>query len=294
MSPTERIAVSGATGRLGHALLETLRERTISGIAWNRPDYDLDDRSAALRVVGQHKPDLVIHCAAWTDVDGCAREPDLAQRRNTDAVGEMAAACVAHGIRMLLISTNEVFDGRREDGLGYSETDPTNPINPYGASKLAGEAAAQAVFDDAGMSNALVIVRTVWLYGAPGGDFPAKIVAAADRLEPGASLRVVDDEIGSPTWTASLAPAVLHLASADVSGTFHLAARGTASRFEWAQAIVDIQRRGTPLVAIKAADFVRASSPPAWAVLDTSKAAHLGIEVLNWRQELARYLKLTM
>ncbi len=294
MSLPEKIAISGATGRLGRALLETLRQGTASGIAWNRPDYDLDDPLAGTRVVDRDRPELVIHCAAWTDVDGCAREPDLALRRNRDAVAQMADACVARGIRMVLISTNEVFDGRRVDGIGYAESDPTNPINSYGASKLAGEIAAQAAFDSAGMSGALVIVRTEWLYGAPGGDFPAKIVAAADRLEPSASLRVVDDEIGSPTWAASLAPAVLDQASKDIGGTYHLTARGTASRFEWAQAVIDLRRPGTPIVPIRAADFVRASTPPTWAVLDTTKAAALGVEMGDWREVLAQYLELTM
>jgi dTDP-4-dehydrorhamnose reductase len=289
-----RVAVSGASGRLGRAILETLPGRTTSGIGWNRPDLDLDDPTAAARLVQRDRPDLVIHCAAWTDVDSCARDPDLALRRNGEAVREMAAACVGHGVRMVHISTNEVFDGRRADDLGYAESDPTNPINPYGASKLAGETAAQATFDAAGMADALTIVRTAWLYGAPGSDFPAKIVAAADRLEPGASLRVVDDEVGPPTWTRSLAPAILELASTNASGVFHLTATGTASRFEWARAIIDALRPGTPVVPIKAAEFARASTPPAWAVLDTRRAGSLGIGLPHWREDLIESLELTM
>jgi dTDP-4-dehydrorhamnose reductase len=291
LSLPERIAVSGATGRLGRALVSSLLERTTSVIPWNRHDYDLDDPGSAVRVVERDHPEMVIHCAAWTDVDGCARDPGLAQRRNADAVGELALATAAAGARLVLLSTNEVFDGRRMDRIGYSEADPTNPINPYGTSKAAGEVQARAAFESALSADMLWIVRTQWLYGAPGGDFPAKIVAAADRLEAGESLRVVTDEIGSPTWTEHLAPALLDLVAAAPGATYHLASPASVSRFEWAGAVIEICRPGTPLESITSAEFARASTPPAWGVLDTAKAAKFGVRLGDWRESLEKYAK---
>src|SRR3990172_1072545 len=154
-------------------------------IPWSRPDYDLDD-----------------HAAAWTDVDGCAGDPILAQRRNGDAAGEMARACVTHGVHLVLVSTNEVFDGRRTDGEGYDRFDDPNPINPYGFSKVAGETAPWQAFAAEGAPK-LAIVRTAWLFGPPGDDFPSKILAAAERADAaGGPLRVVADESGTPTSAA--------------------------------------------------------------------------------------------
>jgi dTDP-4-dehydrorhamnose reductase len=292
LSLPARVAITGATGRLGRALVDSLLERNTSVTAWNRDEYDLDDPSSAARVVESDRPEMVIHCAAWTEVDGCARDPALALRRNGDAVGELAVATAAVGGRLVLISTNEVFDGRRMDRMGYREVDPINPINPYGASKAAGEERARAAFAAAGVEM-LWIVRTEWLYGAPGGDFPAKIVAAADRLEPGAALRVVSDEVGSPTWTEHLAPALLDLVTVAPGGTYHLAAPASVSRFEWARAVIDVCRPGTPVQPITSAEFARESTPPAWGVLDTTKAATHGVRLGDWRQSLEQYAELT-
>ena len=141
----------------------------------------------------------MIHTAAWTDVDGCARDPELAMRRNGTAVGELATACARRGIDLVFISTNEVFDGRRTDGVGYAPDDERNPINPYGAAKAEAERLAIAAFDADGARGRLGIVRTSWLYGPPGNDFPAKIAAAALRARAaGTPLQVVADEIGAP------------------------------------------------------------------------------------------------
>ena len=121
-----RVAVTGAGGRLGSALVETLGNSTFVSevLAWDLPDHDLDDPTSAGRLVGRYRPDVVVHCAAWTDVDGCARDPDLALRRNGTAVDEMARACAGSGAALVTISTNEVFDGRRGDGRPYRPDRP--------------------------------------------------------------------------------------------------------------------------------------------------------------------------
>jgi len=269
-------------------LVAELATRGVPAITWSRPDYDLDTPDAAATLVARDRPTIVIHSAAWTDVDGCARDPDLAHRRNGAAAGELAAACARAGVGLLLVSTNEVFDGVRSDGAGYRETDPTAPPNPYGASKLVGEQLATAAY--AAASGGLWIIRTAWLYGPPGNDFPTKILAAADRLPADEPLKVVADEIGSPTYTPDLAHAIIELLGLTSGGVFHLAAGDTGSRFDFARAVIEGCRHGRSMVPISRNDFVRASNPPPWAVLDCSAAAALGVRLRPWRDALAEYL----
>jgi len=282
------VAITGPGGRLGRALVEAVEASGMTAVGWGRPDFDLDLPDAAPALFDRERPDLVIHSAAWTDVDGCARDPELALRRNGKAVGELAAAAAARGCRLVLISTNEVFDGGRRDGLGYREDDPPGPINAYGRSKLAGEAAARAAY--AGTGADLWIVRTSWLYGPPGGDFPAKILAAEARLGPDQPLRVVADEFGSPTFTADLAAGVLALVGAAPARTYHLAGRGHASRADWAAEVLEAAGRQRAIERISQRDFERASVPPAWGVLDASASERLGIVLPEWQASLRSYL----
>jgi dTDP-4-dehydrorhamnose reductase len=259
-------------------------------IPWSRPDYDLDDPGAAERLITMERPDLVLHAAAWTDVDACAREPQLAMRRNGEATAEMARACAGHGTDMVLVSTNEVFDGARTDGRGYGPTDPPHPINPYGASKLEGETAARIAFT-AVASARLAIVRTAWLFGPPGDDFPAKILAAAERADAaGDSLPVVVDEVGSPTYVLDLAAAIVALLAAGTAcGICHLVNDGVTSRAEWAAEVLRLAGRTTRIEPVSRSSWVRASTPPAWAVLASTPLPG-GASLRPWRDALAAHL----
>lgn len=285
----KRVAVTGPRGRVGSALVRELRDAGASVLEWARPDYDLDDSSAATRLVARDRPALVFHAAAWTDVEGCAREPDRAMRRNGSAAAELAEACVATGADLVYLSTNEIFDGERADGRGYAEDDPANPPNPYGRSKLNGEESLRAAYD--GQPGRAWVVRTSWVFGLPGNDFPARITAAGDRLEGTARLRVVVDEIGRPTYAADLAKQMLSLIAVASPGTYHLANSGPASRFEWARVILARCRPTVELEEISLADYDRASVPPRWGVLDTTKAESLGLALRPWPEPLAAYLE---
>ncbi len=284
-----RIAVSGAGGRLGSALVDELHRTGADVIAWSRPDYDLDDPGSAVRVVGRDRPALVYHAAAWTDVDGCARDPELAIRRNGLATAEMARACAEVGADLVYVSTNEVFNGERDDGQGYAEDDEPDPPNPYGLSKLRGEEAVRGAF--ASEAAKAWIVRTSWVFGLPGNDFPARIVAAADALPRGDPLRVVGDEVGRPTSARDLARALAMLPEEASAGTYHVANAGRASRLEWASAVIERCRPNVALEEIKLADRPRPSRPPRWAVLDTAKAEGLGLSLRPWSAALADYLE---
>ncbi|MBA2719212.1 MAG: NAD(P)-dependent oxidoreductase [Chloroflexi bacterium] len=289
-----RVAVTGAGGRLGRAVVSALEEAPFTGpfgpIAWSRAIFDLDTPEGVGPILDRDRPEMVVHCAAWTDVDGCARDPELALARNGEATGVLARAAAERGIDLIVISTNEIFDGRRTDGAGYAPADEPDPINGYGASKLAGEVAARAAYE--GVRGAVLgIARTAWLYGPPGNDFPAKILAAADRAaalrEP---LRLVADEVGSPSYTLDVAEAITELiGSAAVGGTHHLVNAGRASRADWAREVLRQARIDIPTDDVPASTWPRASTPPAWAVLEPTPLPG-GEPLRSWQSALADYL----
>lgn len=293
-----RVAVTGAGGRLGTSLLAALTATDFveEALAWDLPDHNLDDPDSAERLVAEHVPDIVIHAAAWTDVDGCARDETLAMRRNGTAVGEMARACVRHGARLVAISSNEVFDGARTDGRPYATGDEPNPINAYGRAKLAGERAAREAF---GSLPYLAIARTAWLFGAPGIDFPMKILARARSLPHGDMLQLVSDEFGNPTYAPDLASALVDLVRVAGSagaiegrgfdGIHHMVNSGTASRAELARETLRLAGLTVPTQDVPMSTWTRASTPPARAIL-TPTPLPGGRLLREWQAALAEYL----
>lgn len=291
------MAVVGAAGRLGSALLRALerspREGARSPIGWTRSDVDLDTVTAASFgvLLDRARPEAVVLAAAWTDVDACARQPALALRRNGTAAGEIALACAARGVDLAVVSSNEVFDGRRTDGLGYGPDEPVHPINPYGAAKVVAERLSAEAY--AGSRGRLAIVRTAWLFGPPGNDFPAKIAAAALRAraadEP---LRATGDEIGTPTYAPDLAQAIVELLEAapwpapGAASILHLVNGGRASRAEWAREVVDALGLDVEIVEVPASSWQRASTPPLWGVLEPTPLPS-GVPMRPWREALA-------
>ena len=310
-----RVAVTGAGGRLGSALVKQLSEAHFvrQVLAWDIPEHDLDDPASAQNLVSRHRPDAVIHAAAWTDVDGCAANPELAMRRNGTAVGEMAVACANSGAALVMVSTNEVFDGLRTDGLPYRPTDTPHPMNPYGRAKLAGERAARAAFraDDNDFAAAvldlstarrstvpaLAVVRTAWLFGLPGSDFPQKILAAAARVRTdGTSLKLVSDEIGCPTYATDLAAAIVALVGVaslgheqSFGGIHHVVNGGRASRAGWAREVLRIAGLDVPTEDVPMTMWPRPSTPPKWGVLDPTPLP--GGPLRDWRAALEEYAK---
>jgi dTDP-4-dehydrorhamnose reductase len=215
-------------------------------------------------------------------------------RRNGTAVGEIALACAGRGIDLVFISTNEVFDGARTDGQGYAPDDERNPINPYGAAKAEAERLAISAFGAPGARGRVAIVRTSWLYGPPGNDFPARIAAAALRARAeGSSLRAVADEIGVPTYTPDLAEAIVELLAEDAlapasarSGIHHLVNGGRASRADWAREVLRATRIDVEVVDVPGSTWQRASTPPAWAVLEPTPLPS-GEPMRDWHEAFA-------
>lgn len=196
----------------------------INVVSLTRADGDLTNPQTACALVATHRPDAVIHCAAYTDVDGCTRDPQRAWQNNAQATRLLAAACAAHSVRLIAVSTEYVFSGTK--GEPYEVDDETDPINAYGESKLAGERAIAETLAD------YLIVRTQWLFGPGGRNF---ITAILDRAQAGETLRIVKDETGSPTYALDLAPALWLAVASELQGIVHITNSGTCNRLQLAR-----------------------------------------------------------
>jgi dTDP-4-dehydrorhamnose reductase len=268
-----RILLTGHKGQLGSALLARLQpSHTLYGV--DLPEEDITDRDAMAARVRAFEPDLIINPAAMTHVDGCARDPALAYRVNGMGAQNLALAAATSGAEFMQISTNEVFDGAAQ--TPYDEWAERRPINAYGRSKLAGEWYAQMLL------NRFYIVRTAWLYAAGGRNFPHRIFELAETRD---TLQVVTDEVSSPTYVPDLVEALVQLIDTHAYGNYHLVNEGTASRFEFAQALLQSSGRGgTTLEPISSAAFKRESTPPPYAPLANNAAAALGIRLPSWKE----------
>lgn len=224
-----RTLITGVTGQLGQAIKQVLEEQDFDILDF--PRYNVQDH-AIVPKISELYPELVVHCAAMTNVDGCAKDPDAAFSINAFGTQNVAHACLRCNAEMVYISTNEVFNGRSD--RPYREDDKPNPINPYGSSKRSGEQMAAHY-----LKNGLYIVRTAWLYGG-GHMFPEKILAAADKF---GELRVVTDEVGNPTYTLDLALAVAALVRTRTYGIYHFTNAGYCSRYEYAQEVLRLGGR---------------------------------------------------
>lgn len=275
-----RVMVTGALGRLGGRLVELMAaEHAVTGVDIH--EFDITDPAQTMAAVRQAAPELVIHCAAMTDVDGCARNPDLAMRVNAYGTGNIALACQAVGAAMAYISSNEVFDGAKS--TPYLEYDPPNPINAYGYSKWVGEQMVRDVL------TRFTIIRTSWLFAHGGRNF---IHAILNRARAGEPLRVVADEVAAPTYNEDLAEAVVALVMAGRYGVYHLVNEGEASRYEFARRILDAGGYAdTPIAPITLAEFGRPSQPPHYSTLRNFAAAELlGIRLRPWEAALDAFL----
>ncbi len=252
-------------------------------IALARADLDVTDSGAVHAVVADAAPDAVVNCAAWTDVDGAESAEEAATAVNGDGAGHVARAAAGAGAFAVTVSTDYVFDGRAREP--YTESAPTGPIGAYGRSKLAGERAVAGAAGRAGPGYA--IVRTSWLFGVHGPNFVATMLRlAGDRDE----LTVVDDQVGCPTFTGHLAPALLEIARDRRPGVFHVAGSGGCSWWDLARATFDAAGHTVKLHPGRTEDLGRPAARPAWSVLATERADAPVLPA--WQDGLAAYLEL--
>ncbi len=270
--------IVGGRGQLGRGL-QAHAPTHAKVVVQGSDTLDITDAAAVQAAVAAERPDLIFNAAAYTAVDKAESEEDRAFAVNATAVGHLAEAASAYGARLVHVSTDFVFDGT--SGVPYAPDAPTNPIGAYGRSKLAGEKLAG---EDA------LIVRTAWVYAPAGGNFVRTMLRLmAERPE----VRVVADQIGTPTYAPALAKVLWTLAEAGVTGTHHYTDAGAASWYDFAVAIQEealasgLLDRAVPVVPIATADFPTPARRPHYSVLDkTSMYAALGGPAPHWRVNL--------
>ena len=286
----QRVVVTGAGGQLGRLLVPAARRSGATVIAFgSRPDagidiaVDLAERDETIDALRATEPDVIIHAAACTDVDGIEREPRRGELSNTRATQNVARAAKSAGAYLIAVSTDMVFPG--DGGAPYAEDATPAPISAYGRSKLMAE---RAVFD---VYSGFAVARTAWLYGGAGKHFPRAVLTV---LRDRGGIEVVDDEFGSPTYAGDLAEALVQLAIQRGGGVFHLVNEGRVSRFALARETARIAGFDPDQVRPISTEaflerFPLPARRPADSTLSNLRAAALGIRLRDWREALAEY-----
>jgi dTDP-4-dehydrorhamnose reductase len=279
-----RLLVTGAVGMLGRDVRRVGERAGHELILVDLPELDITDSQAVLAFYERERPEATINCAAWTDVDGAESRREAAHAVNADGAGNLARAAAGIDTPLLHISTDYVFDGAAPlDAEGrprpYVESDPTGPRSVYGETKLAGERQVLAA------SPVHTVVRTAWLYGIDGPNFVATMLRLAGERE---AVQVVDDQIGSPTWSGHLAPAIVGLLERGVSGLVHLTGAGSVSWNGFAKEIFRQAEMDCGVEAVSSSEMARPAPRPAFSVLATERADVLPMG--PWQDGLAGYL----
>ncbi len=282
-----KVLVTGGDGQLGTELCLRLAAAGHEPLAFTQKDADFTQPDKLRTAIAGARADWVINCAAHTQVDKAESESDLAFAINRDGARAVAEAVAGYGGRLIHISTDFIFDGSQSHP--YGEDDVPNPLGVYGRSKWEGEQAVRAVSPDA------VILRTAWVYGVHGHNFVKTMLRlAAERDE----LTVVDDQIGTPSWTGDIADALITLLEQDAKGCYHFTNEGVASWYDFAVAILDEARTlGFPVKAQRVRPIPSSAYPaparrPAYSVLDKNKIrAALARSIPHWRESLKTMLR---
>jgi dTDP-4-dehydrorhamnose reductase len=272
-----RVLVTGAAGMLGRDVTAAAAAAGHDVAALARADLDITDPAAVGAAVDGARPDAVINCAAWTDVDGAEEHEAAATAVNGDGAGHVAAAAARAGAHLVHVSTDYVFDGRAAEP--YAEDAPTAPAGAYGRSKLAGERAVAAAAPDA------AIVRTAWVFGRHGGNFVATMLRLGAERD---AVDVVDDQVGSPTWTGHLAPALVAIAERRLRGALHVTGGGSCTWFDLARETFRAAGLDCAVRPQSTAALGRPAPRPAYSVLGSTRADAPVLPA--WPDGLAGYL----
>lgn len=275
MSDYGRILVTGANGMLARDLCPMLEDADFEVIETTRNELDVTDELQVRMVISDVKPDYVIHCAAYTNVDKAEEEPETAELVNAKSAEYIAKACNSNNAVMIYISTDYVFDGTKK--TPYVPDDTTNPTGAYGLSKLHGEEAVRK------FCPAHYIIRTSWLYGHHGKNFVETMISLAEKTE----LKVVDDQVGCPTWTVDLSDAIISFIDEEPPfGTYHACGAGSTSWYGFAKEIFDLMSLNVNLIPCTTEEFPRPAKRPAYSVMDNEGLLR------DWKQALQEYIEL--
>lgn len=276
-----RVLVTGVSGQLGYDVARVLTQRGIEYRGTSSKGLDITDRAAVEHLMQSYRPDALIHCAAYTKVDLAEDEPERCWAVNADGTRNLAAACREIGAKMLYISTDYVFPGTGEQ---FRRTDdPVSPVNTYGRSKLAGELAVQSLLET------YFIVRISWVFGKNGNNFVKTMLRLAEtRTE----LTVVCDQIGSPTYTADLAPLLCDMVQTERYGIYHATNGGTCAWSEFAKAIFELADKQVTVYPIPTSAYPTRAVRPLNSRMSKECLHSNGFQELpEWKNALARYLK---
>jgi len=271
--------VLGAGGLLGGALVEVLAAQGQDLAAWDIEEMDVTQARACRHHVGRLKPRTVINCAAYTQVDRAEEEETLANKINVQGAANVAQAAAQVGAKVVYLSTDFIFDGQQE--TPYCEDDPPAPINAYGRSKWAGENATRRMNPDH------LIIRTAWLFGPHGNNFVKTILRLAQDKD---ELNVVDDQVGSPTYSLDLAQALSRLLREDQRGTYHLVNQGRTSWFGLAARALQEAGLKVRLSPITSDKLNRKACRPAQSALNCDRLKEQGLVLRSWQEALSDYL----
>jgi len=275
-----RVLITGAGGQLGADLILSFGEHDVIALA--HADLDVGDRDACLRAISEAHPDVIVHAAAYTDVDGCESDPERAWRDNVTGSQNVAEAARSSAAFLIAISSDYVFDGTATEP--YAEDAPVSPMSVYGKSKAAGERAAMEA-----NPGATAIVRSSWIYGATGKNFVKTILRLAGERE---ALDVVDDQTGAPTWSLDLARAIAALSAARKPGIWHVTNAGATTWFGFTRAIFELRGLDPDRVRpTTSAMFARPAPRPAYSVLGDDAWRAAGFTPMRlWRDALREAL----
>jgi len=272
-----KVTIFGASGLLGKALMREWKEDQVTGLG--SKDADIRDPRQVENAVEETHADWIVLAAAYTDVDGCETNRELAFAVNRDGAAHVARAAKEHGSRLLCLSTDYVFDGNKT--IPYEVDDPRAPQSIYGRSKAEAEVQVEQILPGS------CIVRTSWLFGTGGKCFPDTILKLASTR---AQIDVVNDQLGSPTYAIDLARAIIQLCRKGAKGVVHVTNRGECTWFDFAQAIVSAAGLKTIIRPTTTEKFPRPAQRPKYSVLSASGLDHYGVGMPDWQDALRRYL----
>lgn len=276
-----KVFITGTTGQLGYDICRVLTERNIEHMGVSSKELDISDGPAVMKMLLDYRPDAIIHCAAYTSVDKAETDCERCFAVNESGTRNIAKACQAVGIKMLYLSTDYVFSGTGEQF--HESDDPTGPLGVYGESKLAGERAIHETLTQ------FFVVRTSWVFGLNGKNFVKTMLRLAKSHD---TIRVVNDQIGSPTYTADLAPLLCDMVETEKYGTYHATNEGLCSWAEFAVEIFKQASQTVTVIPVTTAEYGAKAPRPMNSRLSKVSLDMAGFARLpDWHDALARYLK---
>lgn len=275
-----KVLVTGVKGQLGYDVVKELEKRGYQPIGVDRDEMDLMDNTAIRTFIMELKPEAIIHCAAYTAVDKAEEEVEVCYQINAESVKVIAECAKELDIKLIYISTDYVFDGTKEGE--YTETDTPNPINVYGASKLKGEQYVQELLEK------YYIVRISWVFGVNGNNFIKTMRRLGEQLE---ELNVIDDQVGSPTYTADLAPLLVDMMETEKYGIYHASNEGFCSWYEFAEEIFQQSGIDVKVNPITTDQYPTKAKRPMNSKMSKKKLQNKGFNLLSsWEMALKDYL----